>query len=47
MPSRPTPDPDQDVGDRLRADWELVKREGRLAGEQVRDGLRRLWEALR
>jgi hypothetical protein len=40
-------DPEPDLGTRLREDWQVVKRESRQAGEQVRDAFRRLREALR
>jgi hypothetical protein len=40
-------DADPDLGTRLREDWELVKRESRVAGQEIRNAFRRLRDALR
>lgn len=34
------------LGDKLREDWETIKREGRATRSQVRGAFRKLWEAL-
>jgi predicted phage gp36 major capsid-like protein len=35
-----------DLSDKLRGDWEAIKRDNRAAGDEIRKAFRDLWEKL-